>query len=281
MPALCIAAGVVVVDGVCVQVIYGPAILLHFVPAATGDSLPALTKAALSPHGAPLRFTMTAAGAFCVLNAGMYALYGSEFITHTFTHHISRLDHRHNFSVWNTLLHTDASSSSSSSSWTTLAFLPQLLLACLLLPLRLARSSLAPCLFLQTFAFVAFNKVVTSQYFMWYLFLLPFILPGSELVTAGAGAGAGPSHKSRMRRGRRVVGGFMLLGWVGAQAAWLAQAYRLEFLGESSFVPGLWAAGVAFFVVNVWVLGEFVVDVRQRAAAAEEDVGGKVEEKVR
>lgn len=46
-----------------------------------------------------------------------------------------------------------------------------------------------------------------------------------------------------------------------AQALWLHQGYRLEFLGLSSFVPGLYLAGLLFFAVNVWILGIIVQDV--------------------
>lgn len=50
----------------------------------------------------------------------------------------------------------------------------------------------------------------------------------------------------------------------GNQGVWLQQAYRLEFLGESTFFPGLFGAGLAFFAVNCWVLGVMVEDVGKR-----------------
>ncbi len=37
-------------------------------------------------------------------------------------------------------------------------------------------ADLCLCMTLQTIAFVAFNKVITAQYFMWYIGLLPLAL---------------------------------------------------------------------------------------------------------
>lgn len=53
--------------------------------------------------------------------------------------------------------------------------------------------------------------------------------------------------------------GCVLIGWW--QALWLQQGYNLEFLGLSSFVPGLFLASLGFFAVNVWILGIIVGDV--------------------
>ena len=56
--------------------------------------------------------------------------------------------------------------------------------------------------------------------------------------------------------------------WVLSQATWLQQGYQLEFLGKSTFVPGLWMASSGFFVVNCWILGIIVADIASRRDAA-------------
>jgi len=94
----------------------------------------------------------------------------------------------------------------------------------------------------QTFAFVTFNKVCTSQYFLWYMVLLPLYLPRSTFLK------------------NPKLGITAAVLWVAAQAVWLQQGYELEFLGKSSFLPGLWLASLGFFGVNCWILGIIVGD---------------------
>ncbi|KKF93347.1 GPI mannosyltransferase 1 [Ceratocystis platani] len=101
---------------------------------------------------------------FMALNITMYALYGYPFVLHTYLHHITRVDHRHNFSVYNTLLYlTSAEPSTTTFRIESVAFIPQLLLSTLLIPIAVAKRDLATSMMAQTFAFVTFNKVCTSQ----------------------------------------------------------------------------------------------------------------------
>lgn len=100
----------------------------------------------------------------------------------------------------------------------------------------------------QTLAFVTFNKVCTSQYFLWYMVFLPLHLPRSQLV------------------GYPKLGIIAVVTWAAAQGVWLQKAYQLEFLGYSTFVPGLWVASILFFAVNCWLLGIVVMDLGQEHA---------------
>ena len=103
---------------------------------------------------------------FTLLNALMYARYSTPFLTHTYLHHLTRIDHRHNFSPYNILLHlSSAIGPSGNGGWKfeSLAFVPQLFLSAVATPLVLAKKDLGGAMLAQTFAFVAFNKVCTSQ----------------------------------------------------------------------------------------------------------------------
>ncbi|KAI0023909.1 glycosyltransferase family 50 protein [Xylariomycetidae sp. FL0641] len=211
---------------------------------------------------ARIKLTIVSLSTFTLLNLVMYALYEMPFVNNTFLHHVTRIDHRHNFSPYNIQLYKSSHTSTSfgftgkSVTSTTvtglnyvgpgiesLAFLPQLLLSTILIPFVGAKKDLATTMMAQTFAFVTFNKVCTSQYFLWYMIFLPLYLPCSSLV-------------QHPRRG--IVA---LALWIAAQAAWLHQGYALEFLGLSTFVPGLWAASLAFFLVNCWILGIIIEDL--------------------
>lgn len=73
---------------------------------------------------------------------------------------------------------------------------------------------------------------------------LPFHLPSSSLLKSPR------------------LGTVALVLWIAGQAIWLQQGFVLEFLGNSSFVPGLWLASILFFLTNCWILGILVDDVQ-------------------
>lgn len=106
--------------------------------------------------------TLTSLITFTALNLLMYSLYDTPFLQHTFLHHLTRIDHRHNFSPYSTLLYLSAAGEVQ-GNFESLAFIPQLLLSVVVIPLVLAKKSLPGAMLAQTFAFVTFNKVCTSQ----------------------------------------------------------------------------------------------------------------------
>lgn len=117
-------------------------------------------------NGPRITLTLTSLATFLGLNVLMYSIYGFPFLQHTYLHHITRIDHRHNFSPYNTLLYLSSSiTTTNPASWNLekLAFIPQLFLSAIAIPLILAKKDLPSTMLAQTFAFVTFNKVCTSQ----------------------------------------------------------------------------------------------------------------------
>lgn len=146
--------------------IYAPAIIwwMGRQPAASPPS--SIASRALGFITLPrIQLTAVSLATFIILNLSMYSSYGPEFLQHTYLHHVTRIDHRHNFSPYNSQLYLSSAFPDLSSGLRieSVAFLPQLLLSCVLIPLALAKRDLTGAMLAQTFAFVSFNKVCTSQ----------------------------------------------------------------------------------------------------------------------
>jgi phosphatidylinositol glycan class M len=78
---------------------------------------------------------------------------------------------------------------------------------------------------------------MASQYFLWYLWLLPFVIV-----------------RSRMSLYQTI---FLLSAWIGGQAVWLNLAYQLEFLHQP-VQRQVWLASLAFQAINVGVISQII-----------------------
>lgn len=86
-----------------------------------------------------------------------------------------------------------------------------------------------------------FNKVITAQYFLWYVTLLPMIMVNSRIVK---------SH--------RLFGCFLLFLFVFFDASWCRQAYLFEFLGEHVF-SYIQYINYAWFWYTLYIVRTFIV----------------------
>ncbi|XP_051137477.1 GPI mannosyltransferase 1 isoform X2 [Andrographis paniculata] len=155
-------------------------------------------------------FGIISGSTFFILTGLSYYFYGWEFLHEALLYHLTRTDPRHNFSIYfyHIYLHYEHKFSMLEK---LVSFLPQLTVQ-LVLIFRFAYD-LPFCFFLQTLAFVAFNKVITAQYFVWFFCLLPLILPWSNMKLKWKGLAC-------------------ILFWIGAQTHWLMWGYLLEFRGS-------------------------------------------------
>lgn len=154
-------------------------------------------------------FTISAFFIIFFLTFIFYVRYGDTFINEAYLYHISRKDIRHNFSPFFYLLYLTQNMNIS-----IILFLPQLVLT-IFISCRFYKDLLFG-VFLLIFCFVCFNKVCTSQYFLWYLSLLPLIVPNLNFSI------------------KKIL--LLINMWLIGQGIWLYPAYLLEFRGMNTFL---------------------------------------------
>lgn len=108
-----------------------------------------------------LSFSLISFLTFSLLTLTFYLIHGKTFINEALLYHLIRKDHRHNFSAYFYQFYLE--SVLPLPKWTPFAaFVPQALLL-LVVAFKYARKDLIFACFLQTYIFVTFNKVCTSQ----------------------------------------------------------------------------------------------------------------------
>jgi phosphatidylinositol glycan class M len=216
-----------------------------------------------------IAFCAAAAASFLLLFAGCYARFGAPFVQHAYLYHAGRSDPRHNFSAafYGAYLRHGAPAALRASARVASAAQAAVLLGAGVALRRDPPAALAA----QTLAFVAFNRVITAQYFAWWMALAPLVAPAALM----------PHRRKRCAAAAAA--------WAAAQLHWLAHAAALEFGAPSGGGGGgafarVWGASLLFFGASVALLSELLAayaprDLRRvwAVAAAGKEEGKKRE----
>lgn len=111
-----------------------------------------------------IKFTLFSAFTCLFLIYIFYLKFGFTFLFETYLYHISRSDMRHNFSIYFYQIYLSENISSLQS---IITFVPQLMIL-LMISLKYYQD-ITFTIFIQTFIFVTFNKVITIQVSIFYL----------------------------------------------------------------------------------------------------------------
>jgi len=202
-------------------------------------------------------------GGLCLGLIGLFYLKdGYRFLYEAYLYHLVRKDHRHNFSLFYYAIYLSSSDPSSllSKVLSFAGFLPQIV-SLGIVGLRFGRENFMFAIFLQTVIFVAFNKVITAQYFLWYFGLLPVALHAIL-----------DKSEDKLSTISQVL--VSVLVWGATEVFWLKASYRLEVEGEHNFLE-LLAASVSLFLAHILLLVVFIrafVRARRRTVKKLDDL---------
>lgn len=192
----------------------------------------------LLPNKDQFKLIMGTIVSLTLFTSYFYYYFGYKFLHETYLYHLTRKDTRHNFSLFFYLQYLTAGVKNIGVWQKVLCILPQIILI-LVLSIRygLNRFTLHFSILTQTIVMVSYNTVLTSQYFIWILGVMPLVLWQIKMS---------------------VMKGFLWgMVWFVAQLAWLLPAYLLEFQGQNTFLF-IWLQGVSFFCANMAVLGRLI-----------------------
>lgn len=200
----------------------------------------------LRPNRKQLLFIAGTLFSLTSITGYFYHKYGWEFLYETYIYHLERKDTRHNFSLYFYMQYLsstlEASTSTGSGLLDKILVTAPPILIIVVLSFAFGRNfkTLPFCLFAQTFFMVTYNSVVTSQYFIWFLSLLPLCA------------------KNLKRIGYKAAIAYLVL-WFMAQGGWLLPAYFLEFKGWNTF-DWIWIQSLFFFSTNIFILQRLIAN---------------------
>jgi phosphatidylinositol glycan class M len=214
---------------------YGLAVHFKIYPIIFAPSILLALNTQNNINAKQIKFTVVSASVFAALAYLTYYLYGYEGVFESLLYHLVRKDHRHNFSLY--FYHIYLNFGSSASFITALiSFVPQMALI-IVASFKFSRKDLPFTWFILTMIFVTFNKVVTAQYFLWYISMLPLIMPKLSL--------------SRARLG------FLAVIWFISELHWNYWSGYLEGGGKNGFYM-IWISTIIFFFNNILIIVQMI-----------------------
>lgn len=191
---------------------------------------------ASSVYSMIIKFIIIAVCSTSLFGIISYYFYGNDYLNHAVSYHLSRSDHRHNFSPMFYSLYLQKFNAIKQWQYALLNKIPLFCQCLLLITISFQvckKYSLQRCMLLLTMVFVAFNSVITGQYFLWYLVLFPITFPDLDEM------------KNRLLVPCSLLGLSLCL--------WVYNGYKLEFLGENTFFD-TWLASLLFVVAHSYMI---------------------------
>lgn len=183
---------------------------------------------------ASIKFGLISLASLLSIVAFFYLFYGNQFLYECYGYHLTRKDHRHNFSLNFMMIYLNFKGIDSLTS-AALTMVPLVLILSISFKFY---KNLKIVMFLTSLVFVAFNKVVTAQYFVWYLQFLP--------VLTWQLFGQINSHQLKLS-------GVLYACWFMVCILWNNCAHRFEALGQDMFLY-FHITNSVFFILNVMIV---------------------------
>lgn len=230
---------------ICCGLVHGLSVHLRLYPVIYSiplyfclkDSVGAASfKSLLYPTLDRFKLVVSCLLSFTSLFIFFYWLYGDEFVNESLLFHFRRVDVRHNYSVFFYYQYLSFEWGTTPIQKMVMITPVVVLLFCFSLYYN-SEKDLSFCMLIMSFTFVSFNRVLTCQYFIWYLCLVPLCLGRIRCPT---------------------IQSLLLAGmWLLSQLTWLLPAYLLEFKFKNTFTL-IWLQGTIFYICNIMLLSALI-----------------------
>lgn len=188
----------------------------------------------LKPNRKQILFVISVVVTLFTVIGIFFAIYRYEFLHESIFYHFVRKDTRHNFSLFFYVQYL-SSVNKVNVFQKLLMSTPQMILIILIsFHFTKTRQTFQFALLLIAFITVSYNSVITSQYFVWFLSLLPLSINNFKNLTF-----------------KQTI--LLPSLWMIGQGFWLLFAYFLEFKGINSF-DFIWLASAIFFIINIVIV---------------------------